>query len=60
MEAKKFELSAGVGSSVLRREERRKGYSNVAFLGSMCTRWLSSLVEGLVRNLDLKGLHQIL
>jgi hypothetical protein len=50
MEAKKFELLVGEGASVLRLEERRRGFSHVAFLGALCTGWLSSTVEELVRN----------
>jgi hypothetical protein len=48
VEAKKIELSVGEGASVLRLEERRKGLSNVAFLGLLCIGWLSSTVEDLL------------
>jgi hypothetical protein len=53
--AKEFEISAGEGSSVLRLQEKRKGYSHVAFLGSSCTTgWLSSSAKGVVCNSDSK------
>jgi hypothetical protein len=44
----------GGRSSVLRLEERRRGFSHVAFLGSLCSGWLSSTMEELVRNTDSK------
>jgi hypothetical protein len=36
------------GSSILRLEERQRGNSHVAFLGSLCYGWLSSTMEELV------------
>jgi hypothetical protein len=49
VEAKQFDLSMREVASVLRLEERRKGFSHVAFLGSLCTGWLLSAMEELVR-----------
>jgi len=44
VEAKTFVFSMVEGASVLRWEERRKGFSSVVFLGSQCTTWLASTV----------------
>jgi hypothetical protein len=50
VEAKKFELSVGEGASMLRLEERRRGFSHLMFLAALCSGWLSSTVEELVCN----------
>jgi len=49
VEAKTFMFSIVKGASVLRLEERRRGFSGVVFLGSQCTAWLASTVVELTR-----------
>jgi hypothetical protein len=55
VEVKKFDFSVRKGASVLCVEERRKGRSHVAFMGSLCIGWLLSMVEELVCFLGSKG-----
>lgn len=54
VEAKNFKLLMEDGASILRLEERRRGFSHVAFLGSLCYVWLLSVVEELVRHSGTK------
>lgn len=49
VEAKTFVFSVVEGASVLRVEERRKGFSGVVYLGTQCIAWLASKVEELSR-----------
>jgi hypothetical protein len=49
VQAKSFEFSVVEGASVLRVEERRKGFSGVVYLGPLCTAWLASTLEELLR-----------
>jgi hypothetical protein len=45
VEAKSFRFSVVEGTSDLRLEEKRKGFSWYAVLGSSCSAWLLSMVE---------------
>lgn len=47
MEAKTFEFSVVEGALVLQLEERRRGFSCVVFLGTLCA-WLKLTMEELL------------
>jgi hypothetical protein len=46
VESKSFVLSALDGASVLRVEEKRKGFFGEVILSNQCTAWLASTMEG--------------
>jgi uncharacterized protein YjaZ len=45
VEAKSFSFSVKTGNSVLRLEEKRKGFGGFIFLGIKCSDWLADTVE---------------
>jgi hypothetical protein len=45
VEAKTFSFSANMGKSILRLEEKRKGFSGFISLGIKCSDWLADAVE---------------
>jgi hypothetical protein len=50
VEAKSFLFSMGQGSAELMVAEKRKAFAGVVLLGSLCTAWLLSMVEEVLRN----------
>ncbi len=54
VEAKSFRFSVVEGTSDLRLEEKRKGSSWYAVLGSSCSAWLLSMVEEVLGNLEIE------
>jgi hypothetical protein len=54
VEAKSFAFSVEEGGSVLRLEERRRGFTGVLYLGFQCIEWLVLTVEEFLQNPDVK------
>lgn len=55
VEAKSFHFAVVEGFTVLRVEERRRGFSCVVRLSKLCFGWLKSTLEELGRSSDTKN-----